>query len=86
MIVVDACVVLLALGLAVRMLYTPRLAESVVLFIAFGLVLSLAWIRIGATDLALAEAALGAGVTGALFLNALRRLHGKLGRAADDES
>jgi energy-converting hydrogenase B subunit D len=85
MIVVDVCIMLLALGLALRMLQTPRLAESVVLFIAFGLVLSLAWIRIGATDLALAEAALGAGVTGALFLNALRRLHSKLGRAADDE-
>lgn len=85
MIVVDVLVTLLALGLALRMLSTPRLAESIVLFIAFGLVLSIAWIRVGATDLALAEAALGAGVTGALLVNALRRLRHKLGAAADEE-
>jgi energy-converting hydrogenase B subunit D len=46
----------------------------VVLFIAYGLIMALAWVRLGAPDLALAEAALGAGVTGALFLNAIRRL------------
>jgi uncharacterized MnhB-related membrane protein len=32
------------------------------------------WVRVGAADVALAEAALGAGVTGALFLNAWTRL------------
>jgi energy-converting hydrogenase B subunit D len=85
MLAVDLLIVLLAVGLAVRLLATPRLGEAVALFIAFGLVLSLAWIRMGAPDLALAEAALGAGITGALFVNALRRLTHKLGTAADRE-
>jgi energy-converting hydrogenase B subunit D len=85
-IVVDALVALLAAGLALRLLQTPRLGEAVVLFIAFGLVLALAWLRMNAPDLALAEAALGAGVTGALFVNALRRLVHKLGTAGDSES
>lgn len=85
MLVVDALIVLLCAALALRLLHTPRLAEAVALFIAFGLVLSLAWVRMHAPDLALAEAALGAGVTGALFVNALRRLTRKLGAAADRE-
>ncbi len=70
----DGVVVLLLVGLALRLLHTRDLFEAVVLFVAYGLTLALAWMRVGAPDLALAEAALGAGVTGALFLNAWRRL------------
>lgn len=71
---VDAGVVMLLLALALRLLTTADLFEATVLFIAYSLTLSLAWIRLGAPDLALAEAALGAGVAGALFLNAFHRL------------
>jgi len=70
----DGLIVALLLGLAVRLLATRDLLEAVVLFVAYGLTLALAWVRVGATNLALAEAALGAGVTGALFLNAYKRL------------
>jgi energy-converting hydrogenase B subunit D len=45
-----------------------------VLFIAFGLLMALAWVRLGAPDVALAEAAIGAGLTGALLMAALVRL------------
>jgi multisubunit Na+/H+ antiporter MnhB subunit len=70
----DGAVALLLVGLAWRCLGTRNLLEAVVLFIALGLTLALAWVRLGAPDIALAEAALGAGITGALLLNALRRL------------
>ena len=36
--------------------------------------MALAWVRLSAPDVALAEAALGSGVTGALLLAALNRL------------
>jgi uncharacterized MnhB-related membrane protein len=72
--ILDGVIVLLVVGLALRLLHTRDLFEAVVLFVAYGLTLALAWLRVGAPDLALAEAALGAGVTGALFLNAWRRL------------
>lgn len=45
-------------------------SAAIGLFVAFGLVLSLAWARLGAPDLALAEAAIGAGLTGVLLLQA----------------
>ncbi len=38
--------------------------------------LSLVWVRLDAPDIALAEAAIGAGLTGALLLSALARLDG----------
>lgn len=71
----DASVAVLIVTLVARAMLTRDLFEATVLFIAFGLTLSLAWVRLGAPDVALAEAALGAGVTGALFLNAFHRLN-----------
>ena len=70
---------LLALSLlwsAWRTLATPRLDRAIVLFIIFGLLMSLAWARLAASDIGLAEAAIGAGLTGALLLGA----YGVLGR------
>ena len=60
--------------LAWILLRSKDLFKAVVLFICYGLLMALAWVRLNAVDIALAEAAIGAGVTGALFLAALRRL------------
>lgn len=60
--------------LAWRVLAARELFTSVILFIALGLLISVAYVRLEAPDLALAEAAVGAGVTGALFLETLARL------------
>jgi len=68
---------LLAVGvfwLAWQTLFAASLFRGVVSFMVFGLLISLVWIRLQAPDIALAEAAIGAGVTGALFLSALGRL------------
>jgi multisubunit Na+/H+ antiporter MnhB subunit len=48
--------------------------RAAVLFIAFGLLMALAWMRLLAPDVALAEAAIGAGVTGVLLIDALRHM------------
>lgn len=68
----DALLALALLVSAWRALSTSEPARAVVLFILFGLLLSLAWARLSAPDIALAEAAIGAGLTGALLLDALR--------------
>lgn len=60
-----------------RTLTTPDTFRAVILFIVFGLLLTLAWARLDAPDIALAEAAIGAGLTGALLLDAIGALHGK---------
>jgi len=68
---------LLGLGLlwlAGRALSSPDLFRAIVLFVAFGLLMALAWVRLDAPDIALAEVAIGAGLTGALLLAVLARL------------
>lgn len=72
--VLDSLLGLSLVALAWRALASEDLFKAVVLFISFGLVLALVWVRLEAPDIALAEAAIGAGLTGALLLAALARL------------
>lgn len=54
--------------LAVQSLVVKDLFWAIISYILFGLLLALVWARLGAPDVALAEAAIGAGLTGALLL------------------
>lgn len=69
------CTALLLLGW--RALTAPDLYQSIILFMAFGLLMALVWVRLGAVDVAMAEAAVGAGVTGAMLLTTLASLQEK---------
>ncbi len=70
----DALIVFALVGLAIQAITGPSLFRGIIHFVVFGLTMALAWARIGAPDLALAEAAIGAGLTGALMMVAYRRL------------
>jgi uncharacterized MnhB-related membrane protein len=72
---VDIVLVLTICWLAWRALATPDVFKGVVLFIGFGLAMALAWVRLDAPDIALAEAAIGTGLTGALLLDAVRHFN-----------
>lgn len=71
----DIILVLTLLWLGWQLLSSEDIFKAVILFISFGLLMALAWVRMRAPDVALAEAALGAGLTGPLFLSALRRMN-----------
>jgi multisubunit Na+/H+ antiporter MnhB subunit len=50
------------------------LFRSIVMFVVLGLLMAVVWARLGSPDLALAEAAVGAGITGAMLMLTYRRL------------
>lgn len=77
----DVLLLLTLLLLAWRALASTELFTGIIVFIGFGLMMALAWLRLRAPDIALAEAAIGAGLTGALLLNA----YAKQGRATDEK-
>lgn len=58
--------------------------RAVVMFIVFGLLMALAWVRLDAPDIALAEAAIGAGLTGVLLLDTLGYLRRRSTRTEED--
>ncbi len=72
--VFDLVLVVSVLGLAWRALADPDPLRAVVQFIAMGTLLAVAWVRLRGLDVALAEAAVGAALTGALLLGALAQM------------
>ncbi len=70
LIVFDGLLLISIVSLAWAALATTDARRSVILFMAFGLLLAVAWARLLAPDVALAEAAIGAGLSGALLLAA----------------
>ncbi len=71
-----ACLLLGFLVLcAVSVSLTRSLLSAVIILMGYSVVMSVLWILLGAPDLAVTEAAVGAGVTGILFFLTLRRLN-----------
>lgn len=73
---VDVLLALSVLGVAAWTLVVRSGFSAVVGFVAFGLLLALTWARLGAIDVAMTEAAIGAGATGVMLLFAVTRLRG----------
>ncbi|GAA5315529.1 MAG: hypothetical protein AseanaTS_07340 [Candidatus Pelagadaptatus aseana] len=63
-----------ALTLAGLSLLARQVFTAILLYISMGLLVTIIWVRLNAWDVAIAEAAIGAGLTGALLLIAWRRL------------
>jgi uncharacterized MnhB-related membrane protein len=74
--VVSGVVVLLLLWLALWTVVARDAFLAVAGFVVYGLLLSLVWVRLAGIDVALTEAAIGGGLTGALLLGAVGRLRG----------
>lgn len=70
----DAGLCVLILGVALASVIVREAFAAIVFFIVYGLFVAIAWTRLDAVDVALAEAAIGAGLTGALFLGAMSRI------------
>jgi multisubunit Na+/H+ antiporter MnhB subunit len=72
--VFDGLLAVILIVLAVRILTVANLFHAVALFIAFGLLMAMTWVRLAAPDVALAEAGIGAALTGVLLVDALHNL------------
>ena len=70
---------LLLLGLLVVCGVTTCLAKnlltSLIIFMAYSLLMSIVWVLLQSPDLAITEAAVGAGVTSILFFVTLKKIH-----------
>ncbi|MBU3888517.1 hydrogenase subunit MbhD domain-containing protein [Methylosinus sp. KRF6] len=62
-------IVLVALGAAIARDHFV----AIILFVVYGLFVAIAWVRLDATDVALTEAAIGAGLSGLLLISAAAR-------------
>ena len=68
---------------AVAVSFSKNLLNSILIFMSYSLILSIIWILLESPDLAITEAAVGAGVTSVLFFVTLKKIHAMRG---DEES
>ena len=74
----KAIILLLVLFLvvcAVCASFTKNLLVTIIIFMSYSLIMSIIWVFLQAPDLAITEAAVGAGVTTVLFFATLRRIN-----------
>jgi len=72
----DAGLAVLVLAAAGWTIAARETFAAVVGFVAYGLLVAIVWVRLAAVDVALTEAAVGAGVTGVLLIGAAAQLRG----------
>lgn len=68
---------------AVAVSFSKNLLNSILIFMSYSLIMSIIWILLESPDLAITEAAVGAGVTTLLFVVTLKKIQAMKG---DEES
>jgi len=59
---------------AIAVSVTKRLLTSIIIFMAYSLIMSIVWILLYSPDLAITEAAVGAGISSVLFFLTFKRI------------
>lgn len=59
---------------AISVSFSKKLLNSVMIFMSYSLMMSIIWILLESPDLAITEAAVGAGVTSLLFFITLKKI------------
>jgi uncharacterized MnhB-related membrane protein len=70
----DVILMAVVLAVATWTIAARSAFVAVVVFVVYGLLLAVMWVRLSAVDVALTEAAIGSGITGMLLLGAAARL------------
>ena len=88
-IIFELLLILALIICAIAALGSRRLLVTVVIFMAYSLIMSIIWALLQSPDLAITEAAVGAGVTGILFFMTLKKIRSEdeseTGEGADRE-
>lgn len=83
---VEICriiLLLLLIGCAISVNMTKSLLHTVIVFMAYSSIMCVLWILMESPDLAITEAAVGAGISGLLFLLTLKKIKQLGGKDGD---
>ena len=75
MFIFKAILLIFLIVCAVAVSINKNLLTSIIIFMSYSLIMSIIWIIIESPDLAITEAAVGAGVTSVLFFITLKKIH-----------
>lgn len=60
---------------AISVSFSKNLLNSILIYMSYSLIMSIIWIILESPDLAVTEAAVGAGITSILFFVTLKKIH-----------
>lgn len=60
---------------AISVSFSKNLLNSILIYMSYSLIMSILWVCLESPDLAITEAAVGAGVTSILFFATLKKIH-----------
>lgn len=75
MVAIEILLLIFLIVCAITAVVAKRTLVTVLIFDAFGLVMSVIWILLQAPDLAITEAAVGTGINGVLLYITLKKVH-----------
>ena len=67
------CLLLIACAISVAL--TKNLLSTIIIFMSFSMIMCVLWLLLESPDLAITEAAVGAGVSTLLFFGAFKKIH-----------
>ncbi len=70
---------------ALAVSFSKNLLNSILVYMSYSLVMAIIWIFLESPDLAITEAAVGAGVTSLLFFVTLKKIHAMREEEKEDE-
>lgn len=74
MLIFEHILLLFLVICAIAVSFSKNLLNSIIIFMSYSLVMSIIWILLESPDLAITEAAVGAGVTSLLFFVTLKKI------------
>ena len=72
---VNVALLGMLIGCAMAVSLTRNVLSSLVVYMAYSLIMAVIWMLLESPDLAITEAAVGAGITSVLFFITLKKIH-----------
>ena len=85
MIVLEVLLLAFLVFCALATVLGKNMVSSIIIFMSYSAVMSILWFLLESPDLAITEAAVGAGVTSLLFFLTLRKINALRGLEKDEE-
>jgi len=73
--VFEYILLLFLIACSIAVCLTRKVITAIIIFMAYSIIMSITWVMLQAPDLALTEAAIGAGITSVLFFLVVKRIN-----------
>ena len=74
MVLFESVLLIFLVVCAISVSFSKNLLNSILIFMSYSLIMSIIWILLESPDLAITEAAVGAGITSILFFVTLKKI------------